>query len=293
MIVNLRLFAACVALLSLTACDQVKSFLPQQKPAPSSAGRSQEFTDRLAIEAKQLPLHPDIAKRDGDLLTVSFGGKTVATFRNHMDNCQIEWPVCEGWTFIGTADLKNPQTGKIESFARVTWSYGQSGEANAVPPETYVVDARGNLYYIGFSEPLYSPSHSFMVTKARFDEITILDWTQEDGFVNSYTFTTLVNPDSWMDDTHISGSSLPNEGLVTSIISRQKDRSWLIRDLEFYEGQDAVKPGAVGKKLNNPPELIKGHRSSYDDMDRMQVHGYWRNPEAFLGHAASSDASSS
>ncbi|HVZ30739.1 MAG TPA: hypothetical protein VG839_10125, partial [Asticcacaulis sp.] len=164
--------------------------------------------------------------------------------------------------------------GAMETFARVTWSYGQP---TMIPPETYVVDAYGRLYYVGASEPIYSPSHNRMITHSEpvNDELSILDWAGTDNGPEGFTFGSLMTIDGWTDESHIRAKELPNEGLITSVISRRDDGAWQVQELEFYDGLSEAKPGAVPKKLNQPPEVVARYpRNSTEDMLRMEPHGY-------------------
>lgn len=276
---QLRPIFACAALvLSLAACDQIKPLLPQGKAPPvDTADRlAVDFAKRAAVETAQIKLHPDIVRREGGLLTIYNDGKPVASFQSHMEDCAPAWPVCEGWTYLDALELKNPNTGKIEAYPRVTWSYGKITGSGYIPTASFVVDHQGRLHHVGDSQPVYSSSHSFVATQEPFlsEGIVILDST--DASLRSYFLPTLLTADSWMDDSHLAASVVADQGIVLATISRKSNGGWEIRETDLYpdagDRETAMKSGAKHETLNNPPQVIDGWDDAFGA--RAGPHGY-------------------
>jgi len=185
----LRLCAAMTVLVVLTGCGDGKpapdsasagndgpgvvdgAFLPHEGEASSAAAVSAmapasadgisapapavpDFvTEMRTAEAAQLKLHPDVAHRDGGVLTIQANGKPIARFTDVAKSTCEGFDDCSAWGFAGIASLQT-SPGHPESYAVVR----QSGWENDTPA---LIAPNGTLYWLD-SDFTSSPDGRFL-----------------------------------------------------------------------------------------------------------------------------------
>jgi len=184
------LYAALTALLLLTGCGERKpapdstssgsdgpgvvdgAFFPNEGDASSMAAASVAaassaasdsasadpgdpavVNDRRSLEAPVLKAQSDIAKREGDALTIRIDGKPAARF-NDQRNLYCEGnDTCSVWTYAGIVTLGDGHGRKLP--------YPLLSQYNGEATSAVVVDRNGRIVWLD-EKPVVSPSGQYL-----------------------------------------------------------------------------------------------------------------------------------
>lgn len=139
--------------------------------ASADPGDPAVINDRRAMEAPLIKAQPDMAKRDGDVLTIQIDRKAVARFTDQRNLYCEGNDTCSVWTFAGTVELGDGRGHKL--------SYPAVSRYNGEETSVVVVDRNGLIVWLD-ENPVISPSGQYLAA-ANAEESTdgtlrVTDW---------------------------------------------------------------------------------------------------------------------
>ena len=146
-------------------------------------------------EAPTLKAHPDVARRTGDVLTISFHGKAVASFNDLWKDCE-GYETCSLWAFDGLISL-TPAPGKRETYVVVMHEQGEGRQYG-------LISRSGDITWLD-DYPVASPDGRYVVIGEAEGEgdgfLSVIDWTSA-GHRSSADFAqTACDPGKWQGTT--------------------------------------------------------------------------------------------
>jgi len=141
--------------LALAACERLRPPADAQSQASAEAGVSTSagWASRLGAqavtdEARRIADYPGLVSRDGNRLTVYYDGKSVFTRTSDPEHCRGD-ATCDVWQFDSGIVLRDPATGKLETYAQLYHSLGEGGHTVIVTRDGKEFD----LYSPGVASP--------------------------------------------------------------------------------------------------------------------------------------------
>ncbi|MBW8882591.1 MAG: hypothetical protein JF615_14555, partial [Asticcacaulis sp.] len=121
--------------------------------ASADPGDPAVVNDRRATETPLVTAQPDVAKRQGDALTIRIDGKDTARFTDQRNLYCEGNDTCSVWTFAGTIVLGDGH-GKKQAYPIVSQYNGEETSA-------LIVDRNGRIVWFD-EKPLVSPSGQYL-----------------------------------------------------------------------------------------------------------------------------------
>lgn len=156
---------------SMAAASVAAASSGTSESASAEPGDPSVVTDRRSTEAPVLKAQSDMAKRDGDALTIRIDGKPTARF-NDQRNLYCEGnDTCSVWTYAGAVILDDGHGRKLP--------YPLLSQYNGEATSAVVVDRNGRIVWLD-EKPIVSPSGQYLAaadTEMTSDgTLRITDW---------------------------------------------------------------------------------------------------------------------
>jgi len=238
----LRLCVALTALIGLSGCGDRKpepdnaetqaggpgvvdgAFFPHEGDASASAmssaaavsdsasadpGDPSVMNDRRNTEAPLLKAQPDVAKREGDALTIRIDNLPVARFTDQRNLYCEGNDTCSVWTYAGTVTLNDGHGKKL--------SYPLLSQYNGEATSAVVVDRNGRIVWLD-EKPVVSPSGQYLAaadTEMTSDgTLRITDWFSP-GHQTTVSFSgASCEPVKWIGPVSLTAECVGHEGKV-------------------------------------------------------------------------------
>lgn len=259
----------CVAglgvLLCLTACEPAPETPTRPPVAVDSAGNPEWMGEWRQPELARFHEHPGIAQRTGDVLTVSFNGKPVASLTD-IDKLECEGnDTCSLWQFVGTLSLQT-SPGKDEVFAVVAHNNGEI-------LHHVLIDANGHTHWIGDVYTI-SPDRRFLAVGEQENIITN----------GSFAIVSIAGPDQrWIADfdAQCSPEAWESKTVVEIVCSRDDEGSVEVAAVveQITPGTWQLREYAIRKNLHGMAVTLRSETVAMKQLspqDRAQAAAYER-----------------
>lgn len=195
------------SVLALAACERLRpSAEAQSQGAASESGVSTSagWPSRLGAqavtdEARRIADYPGLVSRDGNRLTVYYDGKPVFTRTSDPEHCRGD-ATCDVWQFDSGIVLRDPTTGKQETYAQLYHSLGEGGHTVIVTRDGKEFD----LYSPGVASPdgrWIAFGDDWVDEYVDGNVLGVTDWT---GKVPTVLFEPSCAPVAWQDNDRFS-----------------------------------------------------------------------------------------
>jgi len=276
----LRLCVALTALIGLSGCGDRKpepdtaeaqadgpgvvdgAFFPHEGDASASAmasavtsdsasadpGDPSVMNDRRNTEAPLLKAQPDVAKREGNALTIRIDNAPAARFTDQRNLYCEGSDTCSVWTYAGTVTLGDGHGKKL--------SYPLLSQHNGEATSAVVVDRNGRIVWLD-EKPVVSPSGQYLAaadTEMTSDgTLRITDWFSP-GHQTTVSFSgASCEPVKWTSPVSLTAECVGHEGKVV-----RKTPATVTMDHGHWRLVEIVAPATKRKgKIKAKPQQIK------------------------------------